>query len=1152
MVLAIEHGEVPPSLHFEKPSSHIEWQQSPIQVPTKLEPWKQRGQKRAGGVSSFGFSGTNAHVIVEEYPRSLAARTKEGCPLLFSLSARTPAALERVAACLREYLLQHPEVPLGAVAYTLAAGRSHFEYRAGIVAASHGELTRLLAEVEKGTDAREIYFGRASLHAAPMRLNGEKNSRDILDEAGALYASGCALDLESLYDPNSGTVALPTYPFERERYWIEPEESWGRLERKTPGASVATVDADGKAAEDSVESAAEEWVYDLVWEPKPLARKLSKSTAEKLDNDLLRKIALTPATPELMRLERAMTAVTPVYASYVLQALRRALPDLPVSAFTLDELSKKMGVLPARQRVLGRMLDILVEDRIAEKVGDRFRLVEFGGRPDPDRELERLSAEYPECAAETNVLRRCGKKLLEVLRGAYDPMQLVFSDGSVDEAEQIYENSPVCRFFNATTANTIRSIVDQVAGRAVHILEIGAGTGATTKPVLAALADAATTVDYTFTDISPVFVSHARAKFAQYASVDYRLLNVEQDPGAQGFESGQYDIILAANVLHATADLRQTIAHARSLLAPGGFLMLLEGVRPNRWLDMTFGLTDGWWRSADRDLRPGHPFISAETWKKLLDDAGMSFSRNVSYVGDDGELSDQTLIVAQRDEEKLPREYGQSGIKPDKEWIVHADDCGIGDALGQLLKDRGESCQTIPRADSDADVARIFDRLEKRRSDAVWNVVYLRGVGKDGGDVAREIESSGTDLIHCVQRLLARRAGRTHLWIGTRGAQPANSLATSMQGAIQAMAWGIGRVAGLESPEMHRATIDLDPALGPEAAAGELLAEILRGDQEDEIAYRDGVRLVSRLHHSRLNNCSEPSPVFAGLRQDAAYLLIGGLGGVGLRVAQWAAEQRAGHLVLLGRTGTGKAAGVFAKQRIDAIAEIQKLGTKVTVVEADVASESEMKILFRRFGDDLPPLRGIFQCATEVHGADLTELKDIDVATMLRPKVQGTMILHELTQTMELDFFLAFSSTTSLFGAKGMAHYAAANQFLDSFAYFRRRSGLPMLSVNWGAWDVIRRVSEEDRSNLKETGLLPMDSRKLLQRMGDLIVSSRGQVAIANIDWKTFKPLYEVRRRRPLLEKMDGTTPRSEQANTTTSVLSTENNLQSACDLPEE
>ncbi len=1350
LVLSIQHEKIPASLHFETPNSRIEWDHLPIRIPTELQAWARRGRTRVGGVSSFGFSGTNAHVIVEEYlqdaiPR-VAASANAGPTAeqayLFPLSAKTGTALTAVAARLHRHLLEHPSLLLADIARTLNAGRSHFEYRAALVAASRAELLERLhglandnppATVQMGrilshspriafvfggeepalqVGGQQLYersaafreavqqceaiirnelglplhsplcgsanpsedqtisspawydevaafalqyalaelwrscgiqpsvvfgYGTGELVAASvagvfdlcdaLRLtvaNGEKslskleecakqirfsapripllpnllnparrevsvNSADywrlgsqstvpsreafpllakescaaylymgdgsalqqftrladgdltgkclasfsqdrgddlqFLRTAAALYVLGCELDMDGFSSiAAANTVALPTYPFERERYWLDPVTE----DRSKPNAGKKNLDQDNPAGSpldtpynptaDPRIADVDKWIYDLVWESKPLSRKTSRSTA-RLDDDLIGSLAVTPASEDLVRVERLMSAMKPVYATYILRALQDAgLSPLPTAAFSLDELSQRLKIIPTRRRVLGRMLAILAEDRILERTADRFRIVDFCPRPEAELALDKLSAEYPEMLTEINILKRCGKKLSAVLRGEYDPMQLVFADGSIGEAEKIYEQSPVCRFFNDKAAKVVRSSVESITERPARILEIGGGTGATTVPILSTLADK--NIEYVFTDVSQVFLSRARVKFSKTSSMSYRILDIENDPLGQGFEAGAYDIVIAANVLHATADLRQTLAHIRAILASGGMLLLVEGVRPDRWLDLTFGLTDGWWRSRDVNLRPEHPMVSAESWVRLLKEAGIGSSRTISYVLGDGSSSQQTVIVAQVDADNTLA--SENLEKPSRHWMIFADEFGVGDVLGKLLDAKGESYETIRHPRTAIEIASEFHRLKTtRRQDFSQEVVYLWGM-----DVADPIGSSGAleqgeeicgkTLVLLIQALLEPTEGNAHLWIATRGAQATDSFSPSIGGALQSLAWGIGRVLGLEAPGLYRGLIDLDPALTPEAAARSLLGELLGADREDQVAYRDGERLVARLKHARLKGPT--TQVKHGIRGDASYLIVGGLGGVGLQVARWTAEQGPGHLLLLSRTGMGSDAGPFAAERLKTIREIEALGVKITVVAGDVASPTDMNLLFGRFGREFPPLRGVFHAATVVSGAKLFDLTEETVDRMFRPKVLGAWELHEQTKNLNLDFFLVFSSTTSLLGAKWLAHYAAANQFLDSFAHSRRALGLPALSINWGAWDTMWSVSPREQERSAEAGLLPMSSEKLFNLFGDLIVSSRAQVMIADVDWNVLKPALEFQRTRPLLE----------------------------------
>jgi myxalamid-type polyketide synthase MxaE and MxaD len=262
---------------------------------------------------------------------------------------------------------------------------------------------------------------------------------------------------------------------------------------------------------------------------------------------------------------------------------------------------------------------------------------------------------------------------------------------------------------------------------------------------------------------------------------------------------------------------------------------------------------------------------------------------------------------------------------------------------------------------------------------------------------------------------------------------------------------------------------------------------------------------------------------------DAAYLVTGGLGGLGLEVARWLAQHGAGHLVLIGRHGLPPreqwwqlAADEAPARQVQAVREIEDMGAAVTVLSVDVSESGDMTALFDRFGADLPQLRGIVHAAADLSSGPLTDLTLATLKTMLRPKVTGTWLLHKLSAQLDLDFFVLFSSTTALLGVQGLAHYAAANAFLDAFACYRHSLGLPALSINWGTWSVMRAASAAEQRRAAEFGLEQMPAEQALALMGDFMAEpQRAQVAVASVDWEALKPAYEARRRRPFLAAIE-------------------------------
>jgi acyl carrier protein len=156
--------------------------------------------------------------------------------------------------------------------------------------------------------------------------------------------------------------------------------------------------------------------------------------------------------------------------------------------------------------------------------------------------------------------------------------------------------------------------------------------------------------------------------------------------------------------------------------------------------------------------------------------------------------------------------------------------------------------------------------------------------------------------------------------------------------------------------------------------------------------------------------------------------------------------------------------------------------------------------------------------AAALSAAPLAQLDAAQIDGIMRSKVDGALILERLTRSLPLDFLMLFSSTTAILGAAGLAHYAAANSFMDAFA--RVGGASPVNSINWGTWDVMRLASAESQRGFKEGGMQPMSSADALGAFGRLLDASRPQAIVASVEWNRFKALYEARRVRPLLEEL--------------------------------
>ena len=263
----------------------------------------------------------------------------------------------------------------------------------------------------------------------------------------------------------------------------------------------------------------------------------------------------------------------------------------------------------------------------------------------------------------------------------------------------------------------------------------------------------------------------------------------------------------------------------------------------------------------------------------------------------------------------------------------------------------------------------------------------------------------------------------------------------------QAALWGLGRVIALEHPDLSCVRIDLDPRGGLDQAT-DLCGELVCDDRsEEEIAFRDGERLVLRLSRCETRHKSGSLDVARG---EGSYLITGGLTGLGLATARWLVSQRARYLVLAGRSAPSEEARL-------AIGEMERAGARVLVVQADVSRREDVDRLLGQIDGTGVPLRGVIHAAGTFDDGVLLEQRWERFEKVMAAKVAGAWNLHQATRGIPLDFFVAYSSGASLLGSTGQGNYAAANSFLDGLAGYRQSLGLPGLAINWGPWAEVGR-----------------------------------------------------------------------------------------------
>ncbi|MBV8349881.1 MAG: KR domain-containing protein, partial [Mycolicibacterium sp.] len=375
-----------------------------------------------------------------------------------------------------------------------------------------------------------------------------------------------------------------------------------------------------------------------------------------------------------------------------------------------------------------------------------------------------------------------------------------------------------------------------------------------------------------------------------------------------------------------------------------------------------------------------------------------------------------------------------AGSLTDSPTVAVLGDDGAG---GEVIR---EGLRTVGYASADLSAARYL--------------LYLADSGP--ADAAEtDLESAVrmcTEVTELVRALAERDTDNpASLWIITRGVHEAVNASGVRQGTL----WGLAGVITSERPDLWGGLVDI--AAGSDLAdCVRSLGRILPTRNKNILVLRDGVFLAPVLAPVT----GEPVRTRLRCRPDAAYLITGGMGALGLLIASWLADHGARHLLLAGRTPLPPrpewdrdVTGNDLRQQISAIRALETRGVSVELVTADVGRRGDVRaLLAKRDRDAAPPIRGIVHAAGVTNDELVTKMTGGAMREVMWPKISGGQVLHEAFPPGSLDFFYLTASAASVFGIPGQGSYAAANAYLDALARGRHRQGCHTLSLDWVAW----------------------------------------------------------------------------------------------------
>ncbi|MGK5638496.1 type I polyketide synthase [Streptomyces sp. URMC 126] len=1073
MVLALRHERLPRTLHADEPSPHVDWTAGDVKLLTESVPWPSDGERvRRAGVSAFGISGTNAHVIVEEAPEEdgapadgqLADDPLAVGPLVVGsggvgawvVSGRSADGLAAQANRLRAWVLARPELQPADVGSSLAASRSVFEHRAVVVGADREDFVTGLEKLAAGVSAASVVSGVARQGARVGLIFAGQGSQWAGMGRG-LYAGSpvfaetfdrvCGLlELELGTDVGSSVrdVVLGSAGADES---LSDQTLFAQVGLFAFEVALAAV---LEAAGVSVDAVVGHSVGEVA--AAYVAGVLSLPDACRLVGARARLMQGLPAGGAMAAIGASEEDVLAGLAS--VSGVSVAAVNGPESVVVSGEAGAVDGVVELwRER--GRRVR-------------RLRVSHAFHSPAMDPVLEELASVAAGLEYQRPRVLWAGALSGEVLsecEGGYWPAQtrqaVRFADAVAALAAQ-----GVSVFLEVGPDGSLSALgPDAVAG-------VGSGDEGVFVPLQRRKEQAGQGVTGLVTGLARAFVHGAAVDWSKVLPTGKRV-----ELPTYAFQHQRY---WPKGVLTAPAAGPAAGGDGASTAAEAEFWAAVEDGDLARIAD-TLALED------QKQLSDVLPALA--TWRRREQDR--SVTANWRYqVG--------WTAVTEPDSRPL------AGT-----WLVVATPEQAGDDLTRrcvaALTAGGADAVLVETAET-ADQQRMAERIGAVLPQAgVAGVVSLLALDEAPLPAHPALANGLAGTQTLVQTLIALGV-HAPAWVLTRGAV-AVAPGEALTNPVQAQAWGLGRVATLEHPDHGGGLIDL-PADFDDRAAVRLRA-VLAGCGEDQVAIR-----ANGIHGRRLTRAARPRENAGRWEPRGSVLITGGTGAIGGHVARWLAGRGAERLVLTSRSGPG------AAEAARLAAELATAGARVEVIAADAADDTALAGVLAGIAADGPPLTAVMHAAGLAQATALDEITVDELASVMAAKAAGAAALDRLTAGLDLDAFVLFSSIAATWGSGLQAGYAAANSYLDALAEHRLARGRTATSIAWGPWGGGGMTDDEGAVQMQRRGLRLLEPEQAVQALAQVLDGRERLMTVVDVDWARFAPPFTMRRPSPLIESL--------------------------------
>ncbi|BAZ54105.1 beta-ketoacyl synthase [Nostoc sp. NIES-4103] len=971
--LALKHQQIPPSLNFSQPNPQIDFANSPFYVNTKLTEWKQELSLRRAGVSSLGMGGTNAHVVLEEAPIQVKSqKSKVKSQYLLCLSAKTESALETATDNLAQHLVQHPDLNLADVAYTLQVGRKEFNHRRILVcediqdavnALETRATQRVFTHYQEPCD-RPITFmfpgqGSQYVNMGKELYQTESVFRESVDRCCSILQPLLSLDLRAVI-----------YPQE-----FDTETAQEKLTQTSLAQPALFV----------IEYAlAQLW---MSWGISPSAM-IGHSIGE----------YVAAYIAGVMSLEDALTLVA------MRGRLMQQLPSGSMLSIPLSETEVKP--------LLNENLSLAASNAPSS-------CVVSGTHAAIDALSQQLLAQDIEC------------RRLHTSHAFHSQMMEPILQAFIAEAKKVTLNPPQIPFISNLTGTWIS-------------------------------AQEATDPHY--------WASHLRqtVRFADGISV------LLQEPNRILLEVGAGRTL--CTFVKQQAGITQqpvlsSLRHPKEEQTDVAFLLNTLG---RLWF---FGVAIGWSSlyTSERRYRiplPTYPFERQRYWIEPEKKSSETPAVNQKKPS----IADWFYLPVWK------QAIAPQPVKSEKQVLVFADTCQVSSQIVKRLESESNNVITVWQGEQ-------FSKLSEREysinfcqpDDYDLLIEKLQFIGQIPDAIlhlwsitSTEQTTSGIEFFDNCQNVgfysllfLVQSLSKQNI------TQPVDILVVTNDiydvtgleklSPEKATVLGMCKTIPQEYPNITCRSIDIVlPAAGTVAESqllDQILAELNTTEFESAIAYRGHHRWVQTYEPLRLDNDQLPK-----LRQEGVYLITGGLGGIGLEIAEYLAQTVKAKLILISSSAfpstneweqwlvTHDEEDKFSS-KIRKLQQLEKLGAEILTLSVDVANVDQMQAAITQAVARFGQINGVIHAAGIKLFSTVQEITRSECEQQLRANGHGLFILETVLQGIELDFCVLISSLSSVLGALGMAAYPAAHHFTDAFVYqHNQTSSTPWISVNWDNW----------------------------------------------------------------------------------------------------